>query len=249
MSAWAMSSRNSSRPRSARRSSVTAFLLRACTVQKKWRPSRSACPQVRSGSGLPGSSILMTSAPMSPSSRPANGPEISVPSSMTRMSWSAPVGVSIAPLLLITPLALRSASSPAVLIAPLLLITPLALRSASSAAVLIAPLLLITPLALRSASSPARSYRRAYEVTLGQPVGDDADRLPKGVALVRADVIVVGAGDLVHLLVRVPDRLEEPAGVARGAGVVGHVADHQGGHGDVGAAVHAVTVGVVVAPL
>src|SRR5690625_4148470 len=181
MSAWAMSSRNSSRPRSARRSSVTAFLLRACTVQKKWRPSRSACPQVRSGSGLPGSSILMTSAPMSPSSRPANGPEISVPSSMTRMSWSAPVGVSIA------------------------------------------PLLLITPLALRSASSPARSYRRAYEVTLGQPVGDDADRLPKGVALVRADVIVVGAGDLVHLLVRVPDRLEEPAGVARGAGVVGHV--------------------------
>src|SRR5690625_3580170 len=212
MSAWAMSSRNSSRPRSARRSSVTAFLLRACTVQKKWRPSRSACPQVRSGSGLPGSSILMTSAPMSPSSRPANGPEISVPSSMTRMSWSAPVGVSIAPLLLITPLALRSASSPAVLIAPLLLITPLALRSASSS---------------------ARSYRRAYEVTLGQPVGDDADRLPKGVALVRADVIVVGAGDLVHLLVRVPDRLEEPAGVARGAGVVGHVADHQGGHGDV----------------
>ncbi len=66
----------------SRRSSVTAFLLRACTVQKKWCPSSSACPQVRSGSGLPGGSILITSAPMSPSSRPANGPEIRVPSSM-----------------------------------------------------------------------------------------------------------------------------------------------------------------------
>ena len=53
--------------------SVTAFLLRACTVQKKWWPSSSAWPHVRSGSGAPGGSILMTSAPMSPSNRPANG--------------------------------------------------------------------------------------------------------------------------------------------------------------------------------
>ena len=48
-------------------------------------------PHVRIGSGWPGASILMTSAPMSPSRRPAKGPEISVPISITRMPSSAPV--------------------------------------------------------------------------------------------------------------------------------------------------------------
>ena len=70
-----------------------ALLLRACTVQKTWCPSTSAWPQVRNGSGAPGGSTLMTSAPMSPSSRPANGPAISVPSSSTRTPSSGPVGL------------------------------------------------------------------------------------------------------------------------------------------------------------
>ncbi len=117
------------------------LLLRACTVQKTWCPSSSAWPQVRNGSGAPGGSTLMTSAPMSPSSRPANGPAIKVPSSSTRMPSSAP-------------------------------------------------------------SFGAR------EVVADQPVGDDVDGLTKFVALVRARVIVCGAGDFVHLLVGVPDRLE-----------------------------------------
>ena len=68
-----------------------------------------------------------------------------------------------------------------------------------------------------------------------QPVRADADGLAQRAALVRSGVVVVGAGDLVHLLVRMPDRLEQPAGVAGRAGVVGQVADDQGGHRDVGA--------------
>ena len=51
MSERSTRSRNSSRPLASRRFSVTAFLLRACTVQKKWWPSSSAWPQVRSGIG------------------------------------------------------------------------------------------------------------------------------------------------------------------------------------------------------
>lgn len=60
---------------------------------------------------------------------------------------------------------------------------------------------------------------------------------------------MVGAGDLVHLLVRMPDGLEQTPGVAGCAGVVGEVADHQRGHRDVGTGLDRVTVGVVVAPL
>ena len=75
------------------------------------------------------------------------------------------------------------------------------------------------------------------------------DGLAQRAALVGSGVVVVGAGDLVHLLVRMPDGLEQPAGVAGRAGVVGEVADHQGGHRDVGSALHRVAVGVVVAPL
>ncbi len=46
-----------------------------------------------------------------------------------------------------------------------------------------------------------------------------------------------------------PDRLEQPVGVAGCAGVICAVADHQRGHRDVGTALDRVTVGVVVAPL
>ena len=82
-----------------------------------------------------------------------------------------------------------------------------------------------------------------------QPVRADADGLAQRAALVRTGVVVVGAGDLVHLLVRMPDRLEQPAGVAGSARVVGEVADHQCGHRDVGPGLDGVAVGVVVAPL
>ena len=51
------------------------------------------------------------------------------------------------------------------------------------------------------------------------------------------------------ILVRVADGVEQPPGVARGAGIVGEVADHQGGHVDVAPAGHPVGAGVVVAPL
>src|SRR6187455_271513 len=46
------------------------------------------------GSPWPGASILMTSAPMSPSSCPQKGPAINVPSSSTRRSARAPVGAA-----------------------------------------------------------------------------------------------------------------------------------------------------------
>ena len=118
---------------------------------------------------------------MSPSSRPANGPEISVPTSITRTPSSGPV-------------------------------------------------VMREPMAV-------------------QPVRADTDGLAQRPALVGSGVVVVGAGDFVHLLVRMPDRLEQPVGVAGRAGVIGQVADHQRGHCDVGAARDGVTVGVVVAPL
>ena len=47
-------------------------------------------PQSRIGSPCPGGSILMTSAPMSPSSWPQNGPASRVPSSSTRRSPRGP---------------------------------------------------------------------------------------------------------------------------------------------------------------
>src|SRR5689334_20193230 len=42
------------------------------------------------GSGWPGGSTLITSAPMSPSSRPVKGPASSMPSSITRTPASGP---------------------------------------------------------------------------------------------------------------------------------------------------------------
>src|SRR6202022_4084627 len=80
-------------------------------------------------------------------------------------------------------------------------------------------------------------------------VRDYPDRLAQRAALGRSGVVVVGAGDFVHLLIGMPDRLEQPAGMAGCAGVVGKVTDHQGGHRDIGSTLHGVTVGVVVAPL
>ena len=52
-----------------------------------------------------------------------------------------------------------------------------------------------------------------------------------------------------HLLVRMSDGLKQSAGVARCAGIIGEVTDHQGWHRDIAAAGHAVTAGIVVAPL
>ena len=66
----------------------TAFLLRATTSHHSLSSPR---PQLRIGSPWPGGSTLMTSAPMSPSNCPQKGPAINWPSSITRISLSAPV--------------------------------------------------------------------------------------------------------------------------------------------------------------
>ena len=66
------------------------FLLRATTGHHSDLPCAFSRPHTRSGSPCPGGSTLMTSAPMSPSSWPQNGPASSVPSSMTRRSESGP---------------------------------------------------------------------------------------------------------------------------------------------------------------
>ena len=82
-----------------------------------------------------------------------------------------------------------------------------------------------------------------------QPVGADANRLAQRAALVWSGVVVVGTGDFVHLLVRMPDCAEQPLCVAGCARIVGQVSDDQSGHRDVGAGTDCVPVGVVVAPL
>ena len=63
-----------------------------------------------------------------------------------------------------------------------------------------------------------------------KPVRADTDGLAQGAALVGARVVVIGTGNFVHLLVGMPDRLEQPAGVAGRARVIGQVADHRRGH-------------------
>ena len=63
-------------------SRVMHFLLRDWTGHQSDAAVVSAWPHSRSGSGCPGASTLMTSAPRSPSRRPANGPASSVPSSI-----------------------------------------------------------------------------------------------------------------------------------------------------------------------
>ena len=82
-------------PSAWRRSSVMPFLLRPITGHHTDGSPRGCGPQWRMGSPWPGASILMTSAPMSPSNWPQNGPAISVPSSSTRRSASAPDGESV----------------------------------------------------------------------------------------------------------------------------------------------------------
>ena len=67
-----------------------AFLLRPTTGHQSDLPLAFSRPQLRIGSPWPGGSILMTSAPMSPSSCPQNGPASSVPSSITRSPESGP---------------------------------------------------------------------------------------------------------------------------------------------------------------
>jgi len=51
--------------------------------------------QLRRGSPDPGGSILITSAPNSPSMFPAKGPAMSWPISMTRKPSSAPGGLAV----------------------------------------------------------------------------------------------------------------------------------------------------------
>ncbi|KAG1167202.1 hypothetical protein G6F35_017806 [Rhizopus arrhizus] len=67
-----------------RRSRLTDFLLRDCTCHQTDVPSWIR-RQLRRGSPLPGGSILITSAPNSPSILAANGPAISWPNSSTRI--------------------------------------------------------------------------------------------------------------------------------------------------------------------
>src|SRR5690606_26202353 len=66
-----------------RRSSATDFLLRDCTCHQTDVPSLIR-RQLRSGSPAPVASILITSAPKSPSVLPQNGPAINCPISTTR---------------------------------------------------------------------------------------------------------------------------------------------------------------------
>ena len=72
-------------------SRVMAFLLRATTGHQSDLPLIFSWPQARKGSPWLGGSILMTSAPRSPSNWPQKGPASNVPISMTRRSESGPL--------------------------------------------------------------------------------------------------------------------------------------------------------------
>src|SRR4051794_31892534 len=89
-SASRASASSSSWPRSSRRLSVMQRLLRTSTGHSRLLPSIWPRPHSRIESGLPGGSTLITSAPRSPSSRPANGPASMPPSSRTRSPASGP---------------------------------------------------------------------------------------------------------------------------------------------------------------
>src|SRR5262245_15998145 len=82
-SASATSCRRSSCPSALRRSTAIERLFRDCTCHHTEVPSLIS-RQLRSGSPLPGGSILMTSAPKSPRILPQKGPAISCPSSTMR---------------------------------------------------------------------------------------------------------------------------------------------------------------------
>jgi len=89
-SAFRTSSRRSSCPSAWRRSSVTAFLLRATTGHQREGSPCFCRPQTLMGSPWFGGSTLITSAPMSPRICPQKGPASNVPISMTRRSDKGP---------------------------------------------------------------------------------------------------------------------------------------------------------------
>src|SRR4051812_39117764 len=70
-------------------------LLRTRTGHSRLLPSIWPRPHSRIESGLPGGSTLMTSAPRSPSRRPANGPASMPPSSMTRSPSRGPASGTV----------------------------------------------------------------------------------------------------------------------------------------------------------
>src|SRR6478736_5924157 len=89
-SAVAIRSRAIFWPSSRRRLQVTDFLLRPRTDHHSALPLVRSMPHTRSGSPWFGGSSLMTSAPKSANSWPANGPASSDPISTTRRSESGP---------------------------------------------------------------------------------------------------------------------------------------------------------------
>src|SRR6478735_5057249 len=94
MSDLATSWRKSSWPASSRRLSVTVRLLRPTTGHHRDVPS--VRPHCRIGSPTPGASTLITSAPWSAISVPANGPASSWPASSTRTPASGPgIGAAV----------------------------------------------------------------------------------------------------------------------------------------------------------
>src|SRR4051812_14584079 len=76
-------------PSGRRRLHVTDFLLRDCTCHHSEVPFRMR-RHLRSGSPSPGGSILITSAPKSPSVLAQNGPAMRLPSSSTRIPVRGP---------------------------------------------------------------------------------------------------------------------------------------------------------------
>lgn len=96
-SAVAASRSRVARPPGRDRSRVIARLLRPSTFHHRPTPSFAGpCP--RDGSGRPGCSTLITSAPKSPSSVAAMGPAKSVARSSTRTPSSAPACAVVPPL-------------------------------------------------------------------------------------------------------------------------------------------------------
>ena len=88
------SCRTMSCARGSFRSRASERLLRDCTCHQTEVPSFSK-RHLRSGSPMPGGSILITSAPKSAKVLAANGPAISWPSSSTFRPLSGPVGASV----------------------------------------------------------------------------------------------------------------------------------------------------------
>ena len=83
--------RSSAWPASTRQLTVMHFLLRATTGHQSDLPFALTCPHWRIGSPAPGASTLITSAPISASNCPQNGPASRLPISMTRKSVNGPL--------------------------------------------------------------------------------------------------------------------------------------------------------------